>query len=84
MFSNISIKQEAPDGTLSIRLNYVSETTRYAVYSVKDQKLLEKKLVTTEVRVNHKLPEGTYFVKVMENNIISCTQKITVTEPAKV
>jgi len=82
MFSSISIRQETPDGTISISLNYVTDKTRYGIYSNKDQKILEEKIQTTEVKINNKLPAGTYYVKVFENDIINCIQKIIITDAA--
>jgi hypothetical protein len=65
-------------GKFTVELIYVTNKTRLAIFDHNNVQVYESKVSALETELEPKLPKGDYTVKILENNSVIRSQKLTI------
>lgn len=75
----IEIFPNPNNGNFTVNLKVITERTQLEIYNSIGQLVLAKKLQAKQITINEKFPAGTYFIKVLDQDLIKGIQKIIIT-----
>ncbi|MBK7668303.1 MAG: T9SS type A sorting domain-containing protein [Sphingobacteriaceae bacterium] len=75
----IEIFPNPNNGSFTVNSNNLTEKAQIEIYNSIGQLVLQKKLQANQTFINEKFPTGTYFIKVLDREVIKEIKKIIIT-----